>query len=189
MKLRHILKELISPLPPAVQHAPGLQRDQDFNPPEAGVLERLFGIGSDGRVYTVSAADQRRLRPILLRDERALRNEAIARERAKRRGDTPLPVNFAQDAPKIDGNQGASTEAAFPGVPGRNSPNDAQKRSQRVCGLWRWTWQFCEVTQTWRYRAWVMGAPLGAPDTTLGLIAAPCPAPPRRAKPCRDRQT
>jgi hypothetical protein len=118
MKLRHILKALASsPLPPTMQGPIGSKADQEWASGSPSIIQTLLGWGSDNKVYSLPPADQRRLRPILLRDERALKNEAIARERARRRGDTPLPVNFAQDAPQIDGNQGASIEAAFPDVP------------------------------------------------------------------------
>jgi hypothetical protein len=86
---------LSEPLPPAVQSATGLQRDQDFAPPEPGFWQTLFAIASDGRIYTMSPGDRKRLpRPVYLRSERALRNEEIAaRARAARaRGDVPITI-------------------------------------------------------------------------------------------------
>jgi hypothetical protein len=130
MKLRHIIRTLTSPpLPPVAQTSRGLERDADFRPPEPGFLETLFAWGSDGRRYEMDAADAKRLRPVFLKSERTIRNEKIALERARRRGDAPLPVNFAQDAPPIDGNRGASVETAFPEAWGRNSSDAAPARS------------------------------------------------------------
>src|ERR1700730_13856774 len=83
-------------LPPAVQDPAGLKIDADFAPPEPGFWQTLFGVGSDGRVYTMDAADHKRLRPIILRDPRAVRNEEIAaearRRRAAREGHLPISI-------------------------------------------------------------------------------------------------
>ena len=86
-------------LPPVIQRAAGLQRDRDFNPPEPSFLETLFGYGSDGRIYVMDAADQRRLRPVFLPDPRAERNREISRRRAASapRGWHDLPMAFADD--------------------------------------------------------------------------------------------
>jgi hypothetical protein len=103
MKLRHILRALSTPsLPPVAQVSRGLERDADFRPPEPGIFERLFGIGSDGRTYTMSVEDQRRLRPIYLKSERTLQNERIAAARAARRSSGAAPdfANFAADPPQ-----------------------------------------------------------------------------------------
>jgi hypothetical protein len=89
-----MLKLFRRALPPAVQGPGGLQRDQDFVPPERSFWRTLFGIGSDGRIYELDAGDAKRLRPQILRDPRALRNEeavAAARRRRAARGDH-LPI-------------------------------------------------------------------------------------------------
>jgi hypothetical protein len=82
--------------PPAIQRPAGLKIDSDFAPPEPGFWQTLFGIGSDGRVYTMDAADHKRLRPVVLRDPRAIKNEAIAaaarQRRASRSGDLPITI-------------------------------------------------------------------------------------------------
>jgi hypothetical protein len=53
--------------------------------PTGGIAEAepTLSRGSDGRVYYMGAGDRERLRPIFLRDPRAVRNE---REAARRRG-------------------------------------------------------------------------------------------------------
>lgn len=126
MKLRHILRALTAPpLPPVVQYARGLERDADFNPPELSFWERvtLVAWGSDGRRYELPPEDARRLRPILLRDPRAVRNEKLAADRASRRarGEPDRgPVSFANDAPQqAPGTAPAaySLDAGFPDMP------------------------------------------------------------------------
>jgi hypothetical protein len=94
--ITRMLKDWLDPLPSAVQAPAGLQRDQDFAPEQPSFWGTLFGIGSDGRVYTMDAADHKRLRPIILRDPRAIKNEltaAAARQRRARGGDY-LPITI-----------------------------------------------------------------------------------------------
>jgi hypothetical protein len=90
-----MLKDWLDPLSPTVQPATGLQCDQDFAPPEPGFWQASVGRGSDGRLYEMSPADHKRLRPIILRSERAIRNEEIAaKARAARRGGDHLPISI-----------------------------------------------------------------------------------------------
>jgi hypothetical protein len=86
-------------LPPAVQDPAGLKIDSDFAPPEHGFLQTLLGRGSDGKIYELDAADHRKLRPIILRSERAVRNEQIAAEARQRRarGGDHLPITIIGD--------------------------------------------------------------------------------------------
>jgi hypothetical protein len=81
---------------PAAQGPVGLKVDADFAPEQPGLLKTLFGWGSDARLYTLSSEDAKRLRPIILRDPRAIRNEEIVaaarRRRAARDGDLPIKI-------------------------------------------------------------------------------------------------
>jgi hypothetical protein len=56
--------------------------------PTGGVAERETALarGSDGRVYYMGAGDRERLRPIFLRNPRAVRNEREAARRRDRQG-------------------------------------------------------------------------------------------------------
>jgi hypothetical protein len=89
-----MVKWLRRSLPPSVQAPTGQQRDQDFTPPERSFWRILFGMGSDRKIYTIDAADAKRLRPVILRDPRAVRNEEIAAEAQRRRAarEDPLPI-------------------------------------------------------------------------------------------------
>jgi hypothetical protein len=90
------LKDWLSD-PLAVQAPIGLKVDADFNPPQPGFWGTLLGVGSDGKVYTMDAAAHKRLRPIILRDPRAVRNEEIAaaaRQRRADRGGDHLPITI-----------------------------------------------------------------------------------------------
>jgi hypothetical protein len=59
--------------------------------PTGGIAEAepAFSRGSDGRVYYMGAGDRERLRPIFLRDPRAVRNE---REATRRRSSGSRPA-------------------------------------------------------------------------------------------------
>lgn len=141
-------------LPPAVQPARGLHADAAFNKPEPGILETLFGWGSDGRAYEMDAKDQRRLRPTYLKSERTIRNEQLAARRAAavrrepagptiRALNDPEPLGGPRPAPYSykpgqadgpDGDGGASEEARA--MAHSNSfvrsagPGDAQKSNE-----------------------------------------------------------
>jgi hypothetical protein len=80
-------------LPPAVQGPVGLKVDSDFAP-EPEFWRTLFGLGSDGKIYTLDASDAKRLRPVILRDPRAVRNEQIVAEARRRRAarEEHLPI-------------------------------------------------------------------------------------------------
>jgi hypothetical protein len=84
-------------LPPAVQGPAGLKVDADFAPPEPGFWQTLLALGSDGRIYELPPEDRKRLlRPIILRDPRAVRNEEIvaaARQR-RARGENAVPISI-----------------------------------------------------------------------------------------------
>jgi hypothetical protein len=84
-------------LPPAVQDSTGLKIDADFAPEPPGFWVTLLGIGSDGRIYTMDGADHKRLRPIILRDPRAVRNEEIAARARAARGGTDAPITIIGD--------------------------------------------------------------------------------------------
>jgi hypothetical protein len=85
-------------LPSAVQGAAGLKVDADFNPPQAGFWGTLLGRGSDGRIYELDVGDARRLRPVILRDPRALRNERLKAERLARRPRPAVIILGGDDA-------------------------------------------------------------------------------------------
>jgi hypothetical protein len=74
-------------LPPAVQPPIGQARDQDFAPPEPGIVEQIVGYWRGQWVYL-----EKPPRPIILRDPRAVENERIARERRRRRGEGVGPI-------------------------------------------------------------------------------------------------
>jgi hypothetical protein len=98
------LKDWLSD-PPAVQGSAGLKIDSDFAPPEPGFWQTLFGIGSDGRVYIMDAADHKRLRPIILRDPGSIRNEEVAaeaRQRRAARGGNHLPITIIGDGREFE---------------------------------------------------------------------------------------
>jgi hypothetical protein len=96
--ITRMFKDWLDPLPSIAQDPAGLKIDSDFAPPVPGLLKTLFGWGSDGRLYEMSPADHKRLRPIILRDPRGLRNEEIAaRRRAARRGGTDAPITIISD--------------------------------------------------------------------------------------------
>jgi hypothetical protein len=84
--------------PPASQGSAGLKVDSDFAPPESGFWGTLLGRGSDGRIYELDAVDARRLRPTILRDERALRNERLKAERLARRPRPAVIILGGDDA-------------------------------------------------------------------------------------------
>jgi hypothetical protein len=90
---------LNEPLPPAAQGPAGLKVDSDFNPP-AGFWGTLLGRGSDGRIYTMNASDAKRLRPIILRSERAVKNEEIAARARAARNRTDVPISIIRDRPE-----------------------------------------------------------------------------------------
>jgi hypothetical protein len=95
--ITRIFKDWLDPLPPVAQGPAGLKVDSDFAPPEPGLLKTLFGWGSDGRLYEMSSADHKRLRPIILRDPRALRNEEIAARARAARGGNAAPITIISD--------------------------------------------------------------------------------------------
>jgi hypothetical protein len=97
--IARMFKDWLDPLPPVAQGPAGLKVDSDFAPPEPGLLGTLFAWGSDGRVYTMDAADHKRLRPIILRSERAVKNEqAVAAARQRRaRGENAAPITIISD--------------------------------------------------------------------------------------------
>jgi hypothetical protein len=100
-----IFRDWLSEPQPAIQSPHGLAVDADFNPPEPGFWGTLLGRGSDGRIYELDSVDARRLRPVVLRDERAIRNERLKAERLARR---PRPAVI------ILGGDDAEPEPALP---------------------------------------------------------------------------
>jgi hypothetical protein len=72
----------------------GLLRDADFAPREPSIWGRLFARGSDGRTYWIDEQDARRLRPIVIRDPRAVANERAKVDRLERLRRAGAPLVF-----------------------------------------------------------------------------------------------
>jgi len=80
---------------PAVQSATGLQIDADFAAPTTtfGILRAWF----NGRIYEMDEADQKRLRPVWVRDPRAVRNEQFKAERRAQRQRGSMIISLDDD--------------------------------------------------------------------------------------------
>jgi hypothetical protein len=76
-------------LPPVEQPSVGQARDQDFAPPEPSFTEQIVSHWRGHRVYL-----EKPPRPIILRDPRAVKNERIARERRRQRGEDAGPIHW-----------------------------------------------------------------------------------------------
>jgi hypothetical protein len=100
--ITRMFKDWLSDPLPSAQGPAGLKVDSDFAPPAPGLLKTLFGWGSDGRLYTLSSEDAKRLRPIILRDPRAVRNEEIAARARAARGGPNAPITIIGDGREFE---------------------------------------------------------------------------------------